>query len=230
MNETGSVTEQGRPKRYWAMHLGEGGKYVQTARQSGFVAIDWRDLGDLTWLAASDSELGAQRLAELYTRTYGGTRFQVGLNTGQIWNFSRGMYEGDVVVVPDPSARVVMVGTVTGAYEYKQGWGDPCPYPNRRAVGWVKEVSRDELSQKLSNTLGSPLTIFSLDIYAPEIDKILGTAQVTGPELVTAVINTLGTLDGYDFQVFVAQVLQTMGFATDIGPRTADWAPMSKAT
>jgi restriction system protein len=223
MNETGSLTERGRAKRYWAMHLGEGGKYVQTARELGFVAIGWHELGDLTWLGASEREAAARRLRESYTRAYGGTSIQVGLNARQIWNFCREMYQGDVVVVPDPSARVVMVGTVTGRHEYKQGWGDTCPYPNRRTARWIKEVARDDLSQKLKNTLGSLLTIFSLDAHATEIEEVLGTVELTGPELVAAVLDSLATLGGYQFQHLVADVLDTMGFTTvepGIGP---DW-------
>jgi restriction system protein len=209
-------------RRYWAVHLGEGGKYVDQARRGDFIAIGWHEMGDLSRLAAASRDVAAHRLRELYASTYGGTKLQIGLSSGQIWNFVREMQIGDFVLVPDPMQRVVMIGRVTTQHHHREDWGDDCPYPNRRGAGWIKEVARDDISQKLRYTLGSLLTVFSLDSYAGEIMQILGTREVTGEQLVQAVIAKLYELDGYQFQDLVAEVMGTMGFTTVSSPPGPD--------
>lgn len=60
----------------------------------------------------------------------------------------------------NPETRNYLLGVDKGEYLYQPDIiGD---YVNLRKVGWLRKVSRDQLSQKAKNSLGSTLTLFSL--------------------------------------------------------------------
>lgn len=204
--------------RYWAVRLGEGGKYVEAGRKGNYIAIGWSEIGDLTWLTQENTR--QKELNEKYKKIYGGSALQVSLGCGMIWNFVREIKEGDVVLVPSPEKRTILVGEVKSFYKFKENWKDDCPYPHRRNVKWVMEVKRDRLSQKFKNSIGSSLTVFSLDHHKQEIQKIItgieperkGEEKVTGDKLATAVLSRLFELDSKQFEEFIAHLLSILGF------------------
>ena len=108
--------------RYWGVRLGEGGKYVNDGRKGNYVAIGWDDLGNLNWLAtAKESEDLFEKLKKQYAKVYGGeselSPVKIGLESGEVLRFVREINKGDIILVPDPPDRKVLMGRVTGTYE-----------------------------------------------------------------------------------------------------------------
>ena len=204
--------------RYWTVRLGEGGKYVEAGRKGNYIAIGWNEIGDLTWLTQENAR--QKELNERYKKIYGGSTLQVSLGCGMIWNFVREIREGDVVLVPFPEKRTILVWEIKSSYKYKKNWNDDCPYLHRRNVKRIKEVKRDRLSQKFKNSIGSLLTVFSLDHHKQEIQKIItgiepetkGEEKVTGDKLAIAVLSRLFELDSKQFEEFIAHFLSVLGF------------------
>ncbi len=207
--------------RYWGIRLGWGGKFVEHGRKGKYIAIGWNELRNLEWLANKKKGWGELRdhFTKEYRDTYKGTGIQIGQGSGQVVKFVREMKEGDIVVVPDTARGEALIGKVTGPYEYKDNWADDCSYLQRRNVKWIKEVKRDVLPVKLRTSLGSLLTVFSLDRRKQEIMSLLGPrpegelpVTVTGDELAKVIISRLFNLDPEKFEHFVTHLLTLVGF------------------
>jgi restriction system protein len=214
-------------QRFWVVHLGEGGRYVDVARKRGFAAIGWEKLGDLTWLATATESAGdlRRRLMELYRRAYPGSNVAVGLGAGEVWNFVREIAGADTVLLPDPPRKTVLPGTTVGRYRYVPAPDDGCPYPHRRDVTWDedREFRRDQLSQRLRNSLGSLLAVFNVDVHSEELAPLVGRRRVTGKELVRFLIQRIyDCISPKDFEKFVAEVLRAMGFEATPTPYVSD--------
>lgn len=213
-------------RHYWAVRLGEGGRYLPQGRRGNFIAIGWNELGDLSWLVGmtsdSDKELNKARikLAERFAEVYvGDSAVKKGINIGQIFKFVGGISQDDVVLVPDSSARKVHIASVSSAYQYAKGQHDDCPYLHRHSVVWIKQVNRDSLPPKLRFSMGSLLTVFSLDRHRGEIDAVLtGTPvrprehEITGAKLTSAILDRLYEMEPRVFEHFLANLLQVVGF------------------
>lgn len=212
---------------YWVVRQGEGDKYAEIAKKSERVAIGWSALGDLSWLAQSaekTTELRA-RLSRAYEQAHPGeTASQVGIGSGQVWRFVQQISVGDIVAVPNHPGEQVLWGEVIGEYEYREDWKDGCPYPHRRPVTWIKKTSYDELPPKLKGGINSPLTTFSLSRHVESIQALLRPKQeqVTGDQLVEAVVDKLYNLNPWEFEDFVAHLMQLAGFDVEVTPRSGD--------
>jgi len=207
--------------RYWAVRLGEGGKYVAHAKKGNYIAIGWNELGNLNWL--TDKRIPHKRLEKrlekgLKDKVGLDSPISIGLSKGMVWNFVREMKKNDLVLVPDPVNRKILVGRIVGPYTYKKEWGDGCYYAHRRKVDWIKEVDKDQVPEKLKEALNSWLTVFSLDNYRRQIDELLGLTvrlkaeEVTGDDLVEAIIDKLMDLNPREFEDFVKHLLSIVGF------------------
>lgn len=207
-------------KRYWCTRLGEGGCYVPWARENRYVAIGWVELDNLLWLrnsSVSEEKLW-RRLRKHCEDVYGFSEAQNSIGCGILWKFVKEMKQNDIVLVPDVQTRNVLVGEISGDYEYKNNWKDGCKHTRRRKFNLLQEVSRDDLPQKLKSSLNCSQTVFSLDSRKSEIENILGfveekgSSEKTGKELINAVIDKLFDLDPREFEDFIAHVLSLIGF------------------
>jgi restriction system protein len=166
------------------------------------------------------------------------SKYRRGVNAGQIFRFTREIDKGDYVLTYLKAEREYLVGTVTGPYQYRPEAFD-ADYPHVRPVDWLGKVSRDDFTAPARNSMGSTLTVFSLDDYANEIERLISGAPATEEEAedleeetppfydeVKAqadelIADLIHQLDPFDFQDLVAAVLRAMGFqavSTDPGP------------
>ncbi len=101
---------------HWGVRVGPGGKYAEVARKGGFVAIEWHELGDLTWLAQADDEDHAWRkLVEQYKAAYSVAGAKASAGADQINRFVREIRDGDYVLTPHTAANLVYLGRVKGS-------------------------------------------------------------------------------------------------------------------
>jgi restriction system protein len=151
----------------WMVRAGRSGIYSEDFER-GFVAIGWSQLGDLTQYA-NDSNL-----REKYIEIYGNDKPARTSNAiAMILKFRDQIKTDDVVVSYNPETREYIVGKDLGEYTYQPDViGD---YANLRKVKWLGKVSRDSLSQKSRNSLGSTLTLFSIN--QPIIDEFMAVLE-----------------------------------------------------
>lgn len=212
--------------RYWGVRLGEGGAYVEDGKKGNYIAIGWNELGNLDWLSREKdpySTKSFQKISKIYDEVYGGSKMSQSIAIGQIVRFVNEMNKEDIVLVPNPEKRTVIIGRVVGNYSYKEDWGDLCDYAHRRRVNWIKTVGRDDLPQKLKYSIGALLTIFSLDPHKDSINELIHPSKVTpsrpaefeiisGEHLTDVIINRLYDLSPRDFEHLARDILSQVGF------------------
>ena len=207
------------------VRLGSGGSYVDLLKGKKQVAIGWNDLGDLSWLIEEEEkEEGAswKKLRKKYAEEYEGSSVSIGIGSGQIWNFVYVMDEGDTVLVPTPK-RTILIGEISGGYEFKRDWGDECHYAHRRGIEWLKEVDRDDLPEQLKSSMNAHLTVYNVDKHAVAIGQMLRrkrekrwrkVEKVSGDELVKVILERVRSLSPREFEEFISHLLDIMGFET----------------
>ena len=126
----------------WLVRAGEQSRHAARFAASNVIAIGWPNidgLGDLRGLSEADV-LQLLRLAPTVSSPEA--------DAGELLAFRDEIKVGDVVVTPDATQRDVLVGEVTGEYEYL----DPSPagdYRHVRSVNWFGRWDRDLLPDHL---------------------------------------------------------------------------------
>jgi len=222
-------------KSIWMIRAGEGG-YLSEEFAKGYVAIGWWDLGDLS--GKDDPEKIKLLYLEAYPKEKPG---KIANAVAMIHKFCNVIQKDDTVITYDRNSREYRVGDVVSDYFYKENVVTDSPH--LRKVNWKSKVSRDVLNADTRNSLGSTLTLFSVN---PEAWKDIELAMATGkssPKKTEAELSAtdyeqikkntvqeahelikdkLLELDEYEMQDLVAALLRAMGYRTSVSPRGPD--------
>ncbi|MCP9236543.1 restriction endonuclease [Lewinella sp. JB7] len=212
----------------YVVRAGRHGEREAAALTAGIATVGWDEVGDLRNF--SSREALKDRLVELYPDK---SSAGIGNWAGQLWRFSRHIQEGATVVLPSKQQATVHVGRVTGPYYYaEEGAMHHC-----LPVAWRAEVSRTAFDQDLLYSLGSLLTVSSVNretaaerIWAaaegtsqtspsptPEtgddstVDSPVDLVRRAGDDIVR---HMLRTLDGHDFADLITQLLEVQGYVS----------------
>ncbi|QUJ73837.1 restriction endonuclease [Haloarcula marismortui] len=163
--------------RAWMVRAGNDNELIDQFSEQDWIAIGWSEMGNLSEL--NSREAVKSKYQDEHPKQ---SPHKVGVNGGQLHRFTNIIDQGDLILSYDKSVREYLVGTVTGPYEYKPE--DVIEdYPHIRRIEWVDQIDRDEFSRPARNTLGSTLTVFSLDDIREEIEEIRsGTRRTDEPE------------------------------------------------
>lgn len=162
--------------RFWVVRV-SGGEFIEPCKRGRYIAIGWNELGDLSWLSNSkiEAEEAKRKLYDLYTKKlkkWRENKIQKKINTAQVYRFVREMKIDDFVLSPT-TKRTVLIGKIAGDYYPAHKQKDDCRYKQRRAVEWMKEISRDDMSQGLRNSLSAHLTVFKLSGHDEELNALV---------------------------------------------------------
>jgi restriction system protein len=205
------------------IRAGNDNELVEEFESRSLVAVGWEELGDVSDVSSHEemkvrfnstdeySDHNSRRLAQ---------------NAGQVNRFALEVEEGHLALSYDKTEREYLVGEVISDYEWKPS-DHPPGYPHVRRVDWRDTVSRDEFTTSTKNTLGSTLTVFSLDGCIDEITGILSgetpdesedeedtvpfvdEVESQADELISDI---LANMDPFVFEELVAAVLRAMGY------------------
>lgn len=136
----------------WLVRAGRRGERENLALEKNLAVIGWEELPDL-----SDIE-DREKLYELLEETYPGEKRKTLLNwQSQIWPFVKEMQEDDLVALPLKSRSVIVLGKVTGPYEFRSDL--PLNTKHTRPVKWLNQFSRSAFDQDLLYSLGASMTV-----------------------------------------------------------------------
>lgn len=136
---------------FWLVRAGKHGEQEQEVLDEGIISIDKRDLPDLSQIKEKE------QLKTLYAETYTDEKkMRMANRVGQIWSFLNKINIGDLVAVPLKSQSSIIIGEVTGNYEYKK---DSPNTKHRRSVDWKKTIPRSVFDQDILYSLGAFLTV-----------------------------------------------------------------------
>jgi restriction system protein len=209
--------------------------------EAGFVSVGWDELGDLGNLEASrDAFKSALRAA--YPEYKEGA---VPVAAGVLYRFVHEMKPGDLVLYPYKPDSTLAFGRITGDYRWEVVEG---LHRHRRDVEWLDSgVPRQKFSQAALYEIGSAVTLFTVKRHAQEFLSYLGSessTEVTAPQAPSDetevaedepnasrieewtrdyIIQTLmHELSGHEFEHFVAELLQAMGYKTRVTTASGD--------
>jgi len=221
----------------WGIHMGEHVGFDPV--ENGYVGIGWHQLGDLTKVGRSRDEIKIA-LAEKIDYEKKGA---IPVHAGVLYRFLEEVSEGDIMVYPSKVDRQVNIGRVASDYTYVAGVEDN--YPNKRSVEWIGSFPRTEFRQSALNEIGSAMTMFKVKNYADDfllkvgliepkavLDDHDNTDDESAAENVSEqaalaakdfIIKRLYTqLDHYEFEHFVAHMLECMGYKARVSQQSGD--------
>jgi len=217
-------------KRVWGIH---NTKNEQLFFKENVIAIGWEEVGDLSLIASN-----REAYKEKYLQTYPNEKKQnIANGSGMLYRFKCEAKIGDYVIFPSKFNREINIGIIESEYFYNQ---NEYLYPNRRKVKWLKHLPRTAFPQSALYEVGSALSFFSVknhvDIFLAALDKnfkievaddgdepIASTAEEIRESTKDFIIKELSkNFKGYDLENFVADLLNAMGYHTDLSPHGGD--------
>lgn len=216
-------------KRMWGIHTLDDKLFLSKS----IIAIGWRDFGDLTAVEGTREAFKAHYI-EAYPDAKKG---QIATGAGMLLRFLYEVQIGDYVIFPSKIDRKINIGTIESDYYYEDADGE---YVQRRKVKWLKHLPRTYFSQGALYEVGSALSFFSVKNYADEfLEALVGGKKAPLPD---GPDNTVGAtaedikentkdfilkelsknLKGYDFELFLADLLRAMGYRAEVSPQGGD--------
>jgi len=217
----------------WGIHGGKTGDANSIFLKKSQLALGWEEMEDLS-LLPKDRESFKEKLMEVKPGKKPGYYPNA---AGQLFRFVHEMKEGDLVIYPSKSDKLIHIGEIKGAYHYVKQGSDS--YPHRRDVLWRKKFPRTHFTQGALYEIGSAISFFQVKNYADEyIAALTGKKlSLTGEEddTVTYVAEDIQQntrdfilkilsqeLKGHAFAEFIAHLLGTMGYRTRVSPPGPD--------
>ncbi len=218
-------------KKIWGIHTQDDNLFLR----DNVIAVGWPDMGDLRSIG-DDRDAFKARYAEVYPDAKKGS---VATGAGMLFRFLHEAQIGDYVVFPSKSNRQVNIGTIESDYIYEENAHE---YVQQRKVKWLKHLPRTSFSQGALYEIGSAMSFFTVKNYADEylaaLDKDFKKTVVddnsedesvgaTAEDIVEStkdfILKELSKkLKGYDLELFVADLLQAMGYRTMVSAHGGD--------
>ena len=168
----------------WVVRAGRVGEFEDFCLQEGIAAIDFDLRQSLTCFDDRDQLVDHLRGEPRYRDS---SNSKVGKPASQLWRFANVIHDGDMVLLPRKSPRVVAVGRVHGGYSYRPN--QKAAPPHTRDINWlVKEIPRDSFDQDIRYSLGGLATVYKVRATDAE-SRINRVVEVfSGGEPVTEVV------------------------------------------
>ena len=209
--------------------------------EAGFVSVGWDELGDLAGLEPTREAFKAA-LREAYPEYKEGA---IPVAAGVLFRFVHEMKPGDLVLYPYKPDSTLAFGRITGDYRWE---ASADLHRQRRDVEWLDSgVPRQKFSQAALYEIGSAVTLFTVKRHAKEFLAYLGSelpVSVSAPQAPSDetevaedepnaarieewsrdyIIQTLmHELSGHEFEHFIAELLQAMGYKTRVTTASGD--------
>jgi restriction system protein len=219
----------------WLVRADTGGRLAPEFKSKSLVAIGWVEAGNT--LELNTREAFFQRMKDTYPED---SKPKQHNSAGQVFRFVREVQVGDQVVTYDNARRLYLVGKITSPAKFDAALFDG-EFSTYRQVEWRHEVSRDALTIKAKNSLGSVLTLFKVPVETvQEFEALIGglTPQQSDDEAdaleekdllqdlqsksIEFIKDRVSRLDWEQMQHLTAGLLRAMGYKTRISPSGPD--------
>ena len=225
----------------WGIHMDV--RVGASPLDNNYVGIGWHELGDLQLISNS-----REQLKGVLTTIYPDLNINAVPNAaGVLFRFVNDIQIDDILVYPSKSDRMINIGRVCSEYNFVMQ--DIHQYPNQRSITWLGSFPRSDFSQTALNEIGAFITLFSVKRNSDEflrkvnVDAILdedseggdyygeaddeqatkSVSQQAEQSTEDFVIKQLHSkLDGYEFEYFVAHILECMGYKTRVSSKSGD--------
>ncbi|KYG33624.1 restriction endonuclease [Priestia endophytica] len=213
--------------KWWLVRAGDNNELIPEWKKKNIVSIGWPKLGNPSNFTSREAFL--ENAHNVYEEEKPGRRV---MWASQVWRFSSEIAVGDRIITYIKDKREYMVGRITGNYEFNPALISDY-YPNVIHVEWEEQqISRDDLSEKAKNSLGSISTVFRVDDWGHEFELLLQGNTVIPPtssdegetetiiddfveKSLTMIQDRVDNLGHWEMQLLVSGLLQAMGYNVD---------------
>lgn len=137
--------------------------------EDSVVTIGWSELPDL-------SGRNKEQVKRLILEKYPGMREELSETwAGEICSFITKIEKGDLVAVPFKTTNEVLIGKISGNYEYR--WLTNF-ISHIRKVKWLKTISKGELEEEYDVDLNSPETLYPIKADLQKLSTLAGTKSL----------------------------------------------------
>lgn len=172
-NEFGDILNH----NLFGMHIKEKNDALSDERPH--ICIGWSAMGNLEDVASKED------LTSRYVLTWPDAKPKTqGQNIGQVWRFVNDMKVGDYVIFAD--GNLLHIGRVESDYYYDDTHYDTQSddYKNTRKVVWLKkDIQRSEVSDSMHRSLGTGMSIWTMNDYRAAIADLLNGTYVKDDDL-----------------------------------------------
>lgn len=214
-------------KRIWGIHAKDEALFLE----NNVVAIGWNDMGNLDHITPT-----REAFKEAFLKHYPNELKQaIATKAGVLYRFVYEMKDGDYIVYPSKSNRKINIGIIDGNYFFNED----ASYKHQRKVKWLKHLSRTDFTQGALYEVGSALSFFMVKNYADEFiaalsntkkikdafddETVVTTAESIEENTTDFILKELSRkFKGYPLENFVADLLQAMGYRTEVSPHGGD--------
>ena len=213
----------------WCIHAGSDGDADGLFLHWNVIALGYKAMGDLGALAP-DRDAFKERAQQALLKSKPGA---IPAYAGQTYRFVHEARVDDLVAYPSQRDKRIHIGRIEGLYKHDLGINSR--YPNMRDVRWIAKAPRTHFSLGALYEVGAAMSFFQLKNYADEFiafaageppDVSIDTDPTIG--LVAAEVEQstrdylqktlLRKFKGHRFVLFVADLLETMGYRTKLPP------------
>lgn len=153
-------------KKYWVIAPGEGARKWDEFLKEGVIGIGWDDVGDLRTLGSREEIRDS--LLKVYPA---GSKSQRN-NSLALWEFSKGMQVGDIIIPKRGSSEYLGYGVVSSDYYYNSTKKE---YKHLRRVTWGKNGAwSEEVHRIVTKTLTD---ITKYPEYVARLKRLIGIEQ-----------------------------------------------------
>lgn len=220
--------------QWWMIRAGDDNELIPVWKENGIASIGWPQIGNPKEFHTKDQMNVKADTVFIDEKPKSRNSW-----VNQVWRFSREIRKGDRVITYSKEKREYIIGTVTEPHFYDLTIGNP-DYPNTIRVNWeLTTVERDLLSQAVKNSLGSVLTVFRVDQWGDEIERLLenpfidpteGDTDEEEDEIIEDLVSKalvmiedkVDKLDPWQMQDLVGGLLQAMEYNVQISPKGPD--------
>ena len=207
---------------FYLVRIGNGWKFIENARKNWYIAIDFDSFN--LWDLSKYNNL--EDIKKAVAKVWNYTTAQIAIQSWQLNRFFSEMKNGDAVVSPVWDWTYIV--WEVGEYFYMENSTDGCPYPYRRHVKWLDVIlNKEDMSTNFIYSLWSMQTIYSLNKYGDEIQKLMAWEVYSPAEKPTRIrdiiLTNLLSLDGKQFEEFLTHILDVIWFESETTQYVRDW-------
>lgn len=166
-------------RNYWVVRMWQGKQYADRGYAENYVGVHFIDQ-DLSEVLSLPRKTFIKKVSPALKKQGGTKKRQIAQAAGQLFRFASLMKIGDIVLLPHTEEGKLYAGTVESDYKYVPGKNDG-HFPHQRSVRWIKEISREELSEDLKNSIGAIMTTFSASSHAEELATLISGGEMRTP-------------------------------------------------
>jgi restriction system protein len=198
-------------RNYYRVRLGVGSSYANQCHDEGWFGGGWGFTEDLSAERKDDwREFNAKFIPIFLDRHPDKTRVAAGLACGMLYTICWGIAQNDIVLGPDGQGSY-WVGQVVSDYYFVPG-GE---LAHRRKVDWMPvKIARDQMSEGLRGSTGTPGTVRNVTSHAEEIERLVAG---TAPPAVVANDTTIEDAATFALEKHLEDFLVQNWAATELG-------------